>query len=111
MKECEGTKGLRFKDQQERERVRMATKKAVGRIIHFANLPLRLLLPNSRENITEVAFKTVPSASKVRGFFHAVFSLCRLENLSAKVFEEFCRLRLIRFVSVVCLFEDNFSSH
>lgn len=59
----------------------MATKKAVGRIIHFANLPLRLLLPNSRENITEVAFKTVPSASKVRGFFHAVFSLCGLGNL------------------------------
>lgn len=44
----------------------MAAKKAVGRIIHFANLPLKLLLPSSRENITEVAFKTIPSASKVR---------------------------------------------
>lgn len=43
----------------------MATKKAVGRIIHFANLPLKLLLPSSRENITEVAFKTIPSASKI----------------------------------------------
>ena len=89
----------------------MATKKAVGRIIHFANLPLRLLLPNSRENITEVAFKTVPSASKVCGFAHGVFSLCRLGNLFAKCFEEFCELRLIGFVSVVCLFEDIFSSH
>lgn len=46
----------------------MAAKKA-GRIIHLANLPLRLLLPNSRENINEVAFKTVPSASKVRRSF------------------------------------------
>ena len=43
----------------------MATKKAVGRIVHFANLPLKLLIPSSRENITEVAFKTIPSASKV----------------------------------------------
>ncbi|XP_024386517.1 uncharacterized protein [Physcomitrium patens] len=43
----------------------MATKKGVGRIVHFANLPLKLLLPNSRENITEVAFKTIPSASKI----------------------------------------------
>jgi len=43
----------------------MATKKAVGRVIHFANLPLKLLLPSSRENITEVAFKTIPSASKI----------------------------------------------
>ncbi|CAM6034464.1 unnamed protein product [Sphagnum compactum] len=41
------------------------SKKQLGRIIHFANLPLKLLLPKSRENITEVAFKTVPSASKI----------------------------------------------
>jgi hypothetical protein len=41
------------------------SKKQLGRIIHFANLPLKLVLPKSRENITEVAFKTIPSASKV----------------------------------------------
>jgi hypothetical protein len=29
------------------------SKKQLGRIIHFANLPLKLLLPKSRENITE----------------------------------------------------------
>jgi hypothetical protein len=38
---------------------------ASKRVIHFANLPLKMLLPKSLENIKEVAFKTVPSASKV----------------------------------------------
>uniref|UniRef100_A0A0D6QY26 Large ribosomal subunit protein uL23m n=1 Tax=Araucaria cunninghamii TaxID=56994 RepID=A0A0D6QY26_ARACU len=35
------------------------------RIIHFANLPLKLLMPSSLDNIKEVAFKTIPSASKI----------------------------------------------
>lgn len=35
------------------------------RIIHFPNLPLKLVMPSSRENIKEVAFKTIPSASKI----------------------------------------------
>ncbi|CAM6090836.1 unnamed protein product [Calypogeia fissa] len=42
----------------------MASKK-LGRFIHFANLPLRLLLPKTLDNVKEVAFKTVPSASKI----------------------------------------------
>lgn len=43
----------------------MASKK-LGRVIHFANLPLRMLLPKSLDDVKEVAFKTIPSASKVR---------------------------------------------
>lgn len=35
------------------------------RVVHFANLPLKLVMPSSRENIKEVAFKTIPSASKI----------------------------------------------
>lgn len=37
----------------------------MGRLIHFANVPLRLMPPKSRENIREVVFRTVPSMTKV----------------------------------------------
>ncbi|KAG9440157.1 hypothetical protein H6P81_020322 [Aristolochia fimbriata] len=35
------------------------------RVIHFANLPIKMLMPSSFENIKEVALKTIPSASKI----------------------------------------------
>ncbi|XP_077213372.1 ribosomal protein L23/L15e family protein [Tasmannia lanceolata] len=35
------------------------------RIIHFANLPIKLLMPSSFQNIREIALKTIPSASKI----------------------------------------------
>lgn len=35
------------------------------RVVHLANLLLNLVMPSSRENIKEVAFKTIPSASKI----------------------------------------------
>ncbi|XP_056161100.1 uncharacterized protein LOC115676922 isoform X2 [Syzygium oleosum] len=35
------------------------------RVVHFANLPIKLLMPASFTNITEIALKTVPSATKV----------------------------------------------
>ncbi|XP_057841117.2 uncharacterized protein LOC131050841 [Cryptomeria japonica] len=35
------------------------------RVIHMANLPLKLVMPSSLENIKEIAFKTIPSASKI----------------------------------------------
>lgn len=35
------------------------------RVVHFANLPIRLLMPSSFTNITEIALKTIPSASKI----------------------------------------------
>eukprot|EP00245_Coleochaete_scutata_P017949 TRINITY_DN9076_c0_g1_i1.p1 TRINITY_DN9076_c0_g1~~TRINITY_DN9076_c0_g1_i1.p1 ORF type:complete len:115 (-),score=24.14 TRINITY_DN9076_c0_g1_i1:185-529(-) len=35
------------------------------RLVHLANLPLKLILPESRENITQVAFRTIPSATKI----------------------------------------------
>lgn len=35
------------------------------RVIHFANLPIKLLMPSSFQNIKEIALKTIPSASKV----------------------------------------------
>eukprot|EP00271_Cylindrocystis_brebissonii_P010402 TRINITY_DN26583_c0_g1_i1.p1 TRINITY_DN26583_c0_g1~~TRINITY_DN26583_c0_g1_i1.p1 ORF type:complete len:116 (-),score=28.05 TRINITY_DN26583_c0_g1_i1:241-588(-) len=37
----------------------------MGRLIHFANIPLRLMLPATRENITTVAIKTLPSVNKI----------------------------------------------
>ncbi|GAB2301563.1 hypothetical protein Dimus_035579 [Dionaea muscipula] len=35
------------------------------RVIHFANLPIKLLIPSSFTDITEIALKTIPSASKI----------------------------------------------
>ncbi|XP_068344256.1 uncharacterized protein [Pyrus communis] len=35
------------------------------RVVHFANLPIKLLMPNNFTNITEIALKTIPSASKI----------------------------------------------
>ncbi|KAJ4715715.1 50S ribosomal protein L23 [Melia azedarach] len=35
------------------------------RVIHFANLPIKLLMPSNFSNITEIALKTIPSASKI----------------------------------------------
>lgn len=37
--------------------------------MQFANLPIKLLMPSSFSNITEIALKTIPSASKVSFFF------------------------------------------
>ncbi|OMP04105.1 Nucleotide-binding, alpha-beta plait [Corchorus olitorius] len=36
-----------------------------GRVVHFANLPIKLLMPNTFTNIQEIALKTIPSASKI----------------------------------------------
>ncbi|XVF17246.1 hypothetical protein REPUB_Repub10bG0103300 [Reevesia pubescens] len=36
------------------------------RVVHFANLPIKLLMPNNTlNNIKEIALKTIPSASKI----------------------------------------------
>ncbi|GAB2278576.1 hypothetical protein Dimus_013253 [Dionaea muscipula] len=35
------------------------------RVVHFANLPIKLLMPSSFTDITEIALKTIPSASKI----------------------------------------------
>lgn len=35
------------------------------RVINFANLPIKLLMPSSFSNIKEIALKTIPSASKI----------------------------------------------
>ncbi|KAL6993146.1 hypothetical protein U1Q18_011264 [Sarracenia purpurea var. burkii] len=35
------------------------------RVINFANLPIKLLMPSSFTNIKEIALKTIPSASKI----------------------------------------------
>ncbi|PON47682.1 Ribosomal protein [Parasponia andersonii] len=35
------------------------------RVVHFANLPIKLLMPSKFTNITEIALKTIPSASKI----------------------------------------------
>ncbi|KAL7255067.1 hypothetical protein ACSBR1_009265 [Camellia fascicularis] len=35
------------------------------RVVHFANLPIKLLMPSSFSNITEISLKTIPSASKI----------------------------------------------
>ncbi|XP_050388178.1 uncharacterized protein LOC126805117 [Argentina anserina] len=36
-----------------------------SRVVHFPNLPIKLLMPTSFTNITEFALKTIPSASKI----------------------------------------------
>ncbi|XP_022739751.1 uncharacterized protein LOC111291895 [Durio zibethinus] len=35
------------------------------RVVRFANLPIKLLMPNTFTNIKEIALKTIPSASKI----------------------------------------------
>ncbi|KAI3826948.1 hypothetical protein L1987_01008 [Smallanthus sonchifolius] len=35
------------------------------RVVNFANIPIKLLMPPSFSNITEIALKTIPSASKI----------------------------------------------
>ncbi|OIT02495.1 PREDICTED: uncharacterized protein LOC109227196 [Nicotiana attenuata] len=35
------------------------------RVVNFANLPIKLLMPSSFSNITEISLKTIPSASKI----------------------------------------------
>ncbi|KAJ4976688.1 hypothetical protein NE237_001794 [Protea cynaroides] len=35
------------------------------RVIHFANLPIKLLMPSNFSDIKEIALKTIPSASKI----------------------------------------------
>ncbi|CAA3011802.1 uncharacterized protein LOC111367530 [Olea europaea var. sylvestris] len=35
------------------------------RVVYFANLPIKLLMPSSFSNISEIALKTIPSASKI----------------------------------------------
>ncbi|KAM5577252.1 50S ribosomal protein L23 [Rosa sericea] len=36
-----------------------------SRVVHFPNLPIKLLMPTSFTNIREFALKTIPSASKI----------------------------------------------
>ncbi|KAG2238656.1 hypothetical protein Bca52824_092050 [Brassica carinata] len=36
-----------------------------GRVVHFAHLPIKLLMPTKLTNIHEFALKTVPSATKI----------------------------------------------
>ncbi|XP_004288201.1 PREDICTED: 50S ribosomal protein L23-like [Fragaria vesca subsp. vesca] len=36
-----------------------------SRVVHFPNLPIKLLMPTTFTNITEFALKTIPSASKI----------------------------------------------
>ncbi|KAK4791600.1 hypothetical protein SAY86_032013 [Trapa natans] len=35
------------------------------RVVNFANLPIKLLMPSTFTNIKEIAIKTIPSASKI----------------------------------------------
>ncbi|EXB29447.1 50S ribosomal protein L23 [Morus notabilis] len=35
------------------------------RVVNFANLPIKLLMPKTFTNITEISLKTIPSASKI----------------------------------------------
>ncbi|KAJ7514310.1 hypothetical protein O6H91_23G038400 [Diphasiastrum complanatum] len=43
----------------------MSKQQKLGRLIYFANIPLRLVLPDTLDNIKEVAFRTVPRATKI----------------------------------------------
>ncbi|GJP47361.1 hypothetical protein CLOM_g6561 [Closterium sp. NIES-68] len=49
----------------------------MGRLVHFANIPLRIVRPESLENIKEVVFRTVPSVNKVeiRRYLESLYGL------------------------------------
>ncbi|KAH7656203.1 Ribosomal protein L25/L23 protein [Dioscorea alata] len=48
------------------EREREMGSRLGRRVVHFANLPLKLLMPSPPfDSIREIAFKTIPSASKI----------------------------------------------
>eukprot|EP00250_Pteridium_aquilinum_P034651 c7884_g1_i1 orf=380-811(-) len=40
-------------------------RRLAQRVVHLVNLPLRLNLPSTRENITEFSLRTVPNATKI----------------------------------------------
>ena len=46
------------------------------RVVHFANLPIKLLMPSTFTNITEISLKTIPSATKVQLFYFNTISVC-----------------------------------
>lgn len=61
---------IQIQRERERGREKKKEKKKMGsrlgrRVIHFANLPIKLLMPSSFQNIKEIALKTIPSATKV----------------------------------------------
>uniref|UniRef100_A0A7N0SVK1 Large ribosomal subunit protein uL23m n=1 Tax=Kalanchoe fedtschenkoi TaxID=63787 RepID=A0A7N0SVK1_KALFE len=43
------------------------------RIVHFANLPIKLLMPTSFTNIREIALKTTPSATKIKRVLESLY--------------------------------------
>ncbi|CAI7742213.1 unnamed protein product [Closterium sp. NIES-53] len=49
----------------------------MGRLVHFANIPLRIVRPESLENIKEVVFRTIPSVNKVeiRRYLETLYNL------------------------------------
>ncbi|XP_015890638.3 uncharacterized protein LOC107425195 [Ziziphus jujuba] len=51
--------------ERERERERTMGSRLGSRVVYFANIPIKLLMPTSFTNITEIALKTIPSASKI----------------------------------------------
>ncbi|KAL5982179.1 hypothetical protein ACLOJK_016249 [Asimina triloba] len=50
--------------EEKEERKKMGSRLG-RRVVYFANLPIKLLMPSSFDNITEIALKTIPSASKI----------------------------------------------
>ncbi|KAJ8453202.1 hypothetical protein Cgig2_008086 [Carnegiea gigantea] len=62
------------------------------RVVHFANLPIKLLMPSSFTNITEIALKTIPSASKIeiKRVLESLygFEVEKVQTLNMEVIEE-----------------------
>lgn len=60
-------------------------------IVHFPDLPIKLLMPSSFSNIKEIALKTVPSASKaeikrvVESFYSFEVEKVRTLNMRGKM--------------------------
>lgn len=54
----------RHKIQIEKAETRMGSRLGT-RVVHFTNLPIKLLIPNTFQNIKEISLKTIPSASKI----------------------------------------------
>ncbi|KAH7851552.1 hypothetical protein Vadar_013282 [Vaccinium darrowii] len=57
-------KNQKKKKKKKKEKNEMGSRLG-RRVVNFANLPIKLLMPSSFSNITEISLKTIPSASKI----------------------------------------------
>ncbi|XP_022774972.1 uncharacterized protein LOC111316967, partial [Durio zibethinus] len=61
-----GSSSIRRSQSNQKNKRKKKTGSRLGRpVVHLANLPIKLLMPNTFTNMKEIALKTIPSASKI----------------------------------------------